>query len=304
MIAGTYSYFKTVANGGTIISASGYDITFYSDSTLLVPLKFERVYWNASTGASEFHVKIPTLSHTANTNIYCKHGYSGVTTDQQDKVNVWDSNFLAVYHFGDGSTLTLTDSTSNGFTLTNHSATAGAGNVTGAAALSGSSQYMDGGTSSTLDLTSDLTFEAILKPTNFTGFNGILSRCNSNVPDPYDWYVVASSGKPRFFCGNGSANTNVDGTTALNANAWNYTAVVMSGTNCTIDANGTSNTATLSTSRAGHTRTLYVGNRADSATMFTGSFDEIRISNTPRSADWRLATKNNLMSPSTFYTIS
>ena len=34
-----------------------------------------------------------------------------ITTDQSDPLNTWDSNFKAVYHLGDGSTVMGTDST-------------------------------------------------------------------------------------------------------------------------------------------------------------------------------------------------
>jgi len=309
MVSGTYSYLKTTGNSGDLTSSSGYDVKFYSDSALINELKYERVFWSGSTGYSEFVVKVPTLTYAADAVIYMAYGNSSITTDKSDPTNVYDANFLAVWHFGDGTTLGLNDSTSNGITLTNSSGTAAAGVAGGAVALNGTSQHLTGGTSSTLDLTGDLTFEALVKPTAFTNYNGILSRCNSNLPDPYDWYIIASgesgkAGKPRFFVGNGSVNTNFDGTTALTANAWNYTAVVMSGTTCTIDANGTSNSGTLSGSRTGHTRTLYVGNRADNATRFGGSIDEIRVSNTVRSTSWRTATYNNWTNTSTFYTIS
>ena len=39
------------------------------------------------------------------------YGDPSITTDQSDPVNTWDSNFKAVYHFGDGTTLSATDST-------------------------------------------------------------------------------------------------------------------------------------------------------------------------------------------------
>lgn len=309
LISGTYTYLKTVGNGGKVQSSSGYDIQFYSDSALTTALKFERVVWGASTGTVEFWVKVPTLSASSDTVIYMAYGNSAVTTDQQDAANTWSNGFVGVWHLGDGSTLGLSDSTSNALSLTNNSATATTGQIAGGAALSGSSQYLTGGTNSALDLTGDLTFSAWVKPTSLSNYNGVLSRCNSNIPDPYDWYIIASGeagkgGKLRFYGGDGSLSANVDGTTAISTGVWSHVAVKMSSTTCTHYVNGaTAGSGTLSQSRTGHTRTLYVGNRADNATMFGGSLDEIRIANVARGTEWLLSEYNNQNSPSTFYTV-
>src|ERR1035437_6125962 len=65
---------KTVGNSGYVQNANGYDIRPYSGSGLSSALTFELVSYNASTGAVEMHVKVPTLSHTADTVIYLGFG--------------------------------------------------------------------------------------------------------------------------------------------------------------------------------------------------------------------------------------
>ncbi|MCC6323730.1 hypothetical protein IT400_02970, partial [Candidatus Nomurabacteria bacterium] len=50
LISGTYSYLKTVANGGNVQNANGYDIGFYSDSSLTTKLKWETERYVATTG--------------------------------------------------------------------------------------------------------------------------------------------------------------------------------------------------------------------------------------------------------------
>ena len=44
LFSGTYTYLKTIANGGKVNNANGYDIIFYSDISLTTKLKFQRRY--------------------------------------------------------------------------------------------------------------------------------------------------------------------------------------------------------------------------------------------------------------------
>jgi len=115
LISGTYSYLATIANGGDVTSASGYDVIFTSDAAGTNALAFERESYSSSTGAVIFWVKIPTLSHTADTVIYVFYGNGSISSDQSNKTAVWDSNFAGVWHMGDNAAnTTVSDSTSNG----------------------------------------------------------------------------------------------------------------------------------------------------------------------------------------------
>ncbi len=146
---GTLSYLATVANGGKVTNSSGFDIILASDNRGMNILDFERVIYKPTTGEVEIWVRIPLLSHTVDTVIYLLYGNPSVTTDPSNKTAVWDSHFEAVWHFGDGVTLDLTDSTGNGHTATNVGGCTAAGfGVTGApidgcVKMSGSAQYLD-----------------------------------------------------------------------------------------------------------------------------------------------------------------
>ena len=124
---------KTVANGGHVANANGYDIGFYADSGGTTKLKWEVEKYDGTTGNLIAWVKIPSVSSTTDTSFYLFYGDPSITTDQSDPLNTWDSNFKAVYHLGNGTTLTATDSTGgNNGTLFN-SPTATAGKINGAA---------------------------------------------------------------------------------------------------------------------------------------------------------------------------
>src|SRR5262249_20339432 len=144
----------------------GFDIRFYSDITLLTSLSFELERFVATTGQIIFWIKVPSLSSSADTTIYIAYGDAALNTNASSTAT-WDSNYKAVYHFGDGSTVGLNDSTSNANTLTNHGATATTGQVYGAVNLVAASlQYLDH--ASFVLGTTSLTVEAWIFSTNFS----------------------------------------------------------------------------------------------------------------------------------------
>src|SRR5258707_11497596 len=87
--------FKTVGNGGLIQNSNGYDIAFYSDFGLTTPLFWEIDFYDGVNGVFWAWVKVPTMSHTADTVIYVAYGDATISTFQSTATSVWDSN-----HFG------------------------------------------------------------------------------------------------------------------------------------------------------------------------------------------------------------
>jgi type II secretory pathway pseudopilin PulG len=123
LFSGTYSYLATVANGGNVQNASGYDIVFTSDSAGNTTIPFERESYIATTGVVVFWVQVPLVSHSADTSIYMSYGNASINTDHSQATLVWDSNYKAVYHLNSS----LNDSTSNANTMSNDSSTSTAG---------------------------------------------------------------------------------------------------------------------------------------------------------------------------------
>src|SRR5205807_4180718 len=102
---------KTVANGGHVANANGYDIGFYADSGGTIKLKWEVEKYDGTTGNLIAWVKIPSVSSSSDTVFYLMYGDSSINTDQSDPPNTWDSNFKGVWHMGNDTTLVGTDST-------------------------------------------------------------------------------------------------------------------------------------------------------------------------------------------------
>lgn len=131
LLSGSFPYLRTLANGGSLISTSGYDHAFYADADLTVPLKYECVAHNLTTGACQFQVKIPSLSHDVDTVIYHAYKNFDITTDQSDRVNVWNSNITGIWHFegnsNDATANALNGSDQNGITYGSGNSAIGAG---------------------------------------------------------------------------------------------------------------------------------------------------------------------------------
>lgn len=70
--------------------------------------------YNTDTGANSFWVKLPTLSHTVDTEFYMFYNKAGVTTSPENVAPIW-ANAKGVYHFPRGYPFTpYNDSTGNG----------------------------------------------------------------------------------------------------------------------------------------------------------------------------------------------
>ena len=132
LVAGTFPYLATVANGGKLQSASGYDFAFYADASATTPLDFERVTWSAATGALEAWVRLPSLSATVDTTIYLCYGRAAQTTDLQNRTGVWDAASMAVFHCADTPGLggSILDSSASANHLTISAGGSGAGSST------------------------------------------------------------------------------------------------------------------------------------------------------------------------------
>jgi hypothetical protein len=301
LIQGVYSYLAGVAYGGLVQDSSGHDIIFTSDAGGVNRLVFERVVYDTATGNVEFRVRVPSLSHTTDTVFYMWYNNTSFTVDLSTP-NAWDSNFVGVYHFGDGATLGRTDSTinhndnpagNNGGSLP--SATA-SGQINGGAAFAGGQGYYIGA-------------DASLSPSVFTISGWV------NIGAASTQAILGATG-------NGGIEFRVDAgftlsllkegvsnvatsTGTISAGTWKHVGVSYSGTGvCTFYINGVA--AGSSTNLQTFTALgKYLGASHNVEDLSNGSkLDEVHFSKVVRSADWIATEYNNSSSPSTFYTVT
>jgi len=309
LVSGTYSYLETVANGGEVTNASGYDIGFYSDSALTTKLKWETERYIATTGEVVYWVKVPTVSTSVDTVIYMAYGDAAITTDQSDKVNVWDSGYKGVWHLPDGTTLTANDSTSNGEngTLVN-TPTVTAGKIGGGANFvrtSSESITIDNFTAQMNSITT-YTMSTWFKAVTVDSNRHIIGPRNADASDAFYMLQLGNTTnvEMRFRNSAGTATT-LTATSAVPTGTWKYLSLVYDGSNLRAYVDGaqvTSGAASGSFSTTDRTFRIGAGD-ASPFNYLSGDIDEARMSLVARSADWNATEYNNQNSPSTFYTV-
>src|SRR5581483_3738584 len=304
LIAGTYSYLATLANGGCVTNANGYDILFTSDASGNTPLAFERESYSGASGTVDFWVQVPLLSHTSDTVLYLFYGNSSVTTDRSNRTGTWDSNYKAVWHLANGVTLSGADSSSNAVNGTNLGMTAVSGGIGGAAAGDGGAGHQintaNNPYASSTFSSNGLTLSAWVKPSP-------TNAASSQVVSLEGAYVLDVTGGKAGFEINGSGSDLVSGVT-VPTGSWTYiVGTADSSGNLKLYVNGalTGNASQGFFNLDSLTRPYSLGGHPVFAGYnFNGIIDEARISNIPRSADWIATEYNNQSGSLSFYTIS
>ncbi len=299
LISVTDTRFKTVANGGHVKNANGYDIRPYSDATLLTAITgYELERYNASTGEVIMNVKRSSVVDGLVT--YLGYGDSSLVADASSTAT-WSNGFLGVYHLGDGTTLNVNSSTglNNG---TNHGATATTGQIDGAGGFaSASSQYIDCGIGMN---PSAATLSAWVKATSFPNAYNAMAGSNNGA---FVELFVKSTGKLACFVTGAAGIVSYDGTGShtLLVGTWYYLTMIYDSTSGLIGYVNASSDGTAA-QRGPITTTgarFDIGQDPQNAGRFwNGLLDEVRFSNAARSPDW-ITVEYNEGFPSTFETL-
>lgn len=300
---------RTEANGGRVSNSNGYDILFYSDSSLRTPLDFERVFWNATTGECEFWVKVPTVSASVDTTIYISYGTPSINQDRSTQT-IWDTNYKGIYHLKDGTTLSVSDSTNqnNG---TNNGATATTGKIDGGTAVDGT-QYIIAKSTGGIIAGVNWTISVWMNTTvTFIGpQRAIYSERASSGTDIIKLDFQDSTSQTQAFITLRNDNGTLlqtRGATSINDGIWHYVVGVKSGTSVFLYVDGNQdNTTGVWGGTDSYTDSLqsWIGaDPGDTNSRFLGSLDEVRLSTSARSADSIKTEYNNQNNPSSFYSI-
>jgi YD repeat-containing protein len=301
LVSGTYSDMATVANGGSVTSSSGYDIIFTSDAAGSSVLAFEQDVYNPSSGAFTYWVKIPTLSHTADTTLYLFYGNSSITTDHSNKTAVWDANYVGVWHLANGTTLSGGDSTSNAYNLTNHNGTlATTGQVDGAASFNGSNNYLS---NSALSISAGssitISFWNYVAAANQSG--SAFTIGSSDIPNRIQANAPWSDGTLYWDYGSYSSGGRISQSYSNYLGSWTYVALEFdsSSSKHSIYLNGA---LTASSTNSNTPQTVQTGIDIGAWPSYYehGNIDEFRVSTNARSADWVSTEYSNQSAPGTF----
>jgi hypothetical protein len=294
----TDARFKTVANGGHVQNPNGYDIRPFLDYTLTTtPLTYFLLRYNGATGEVIMRVKVPSLTGGMLVCLGC--GDATLTTDGSSAAT-FSNNFLGVYPFGNGTTLSMADATGTN-NATNHGATAGAGQVDGCAVFNGTSQYIDLG--SVFNPVA-LTYSALVKGVAWTNaYNAIIVRVNAGNAI-YTMFFVKSNGKlSAWAMGTSSVSADGTGPTTIATGTWYHLAMTYDSVNglkayingvleLSVAASGALNTTAIPTN---------IGNDTINVNRFlNGSIQQLHVSSVARAASWIAVEANQTLSPATF----
>ena len=303
--------FKSIANGGHVASASGFDMRPYLDFALTIPLDFELERYVATTGEVIMWVKVPTLSHSVQTTFYIRYDDASLTTDGSNAVNTFSNGFDAIYHFKDGTTLNISDAigpfTVNGAPVP----TAGTGQIDGGAAFaSASSQYLEttGNGPPGNNPATALTLSGWAKATSFPNdYNPCLMNRGVAAQDYYGMYVRSADGKLySLVYANTVLSYNGTGSIVIATGSWYYFALTYDNVtglkayvNAVLDNTVAPNGGAQTAGNA-----MAMGRQRSTGTRYwNGLLDEMRHATVVRSVDWITAEYNNQFSPSTFLTV-
>jgi len=283
----TDSDFATVANSGRVQNVNGFDIAFTSADGS-TQLDHELESYNASTGQVLAWVRFPTLSGTVDTDFFIYFGNDSQTIDQSSS-STWDNNYQVVLHMDD-----LNDATTNSNNGTNNGSTSIVGKIGNARnfTTAGGNDFISIADDPTLDITGDITISAWVNINNFGDVPDLVTK--GDYTQSYSTWI-RNGGTLRFATDGSTLTSSGTITSATTA----YLTFTKSGTGRTIYINGAaSGNDAVTTAFSTNNNPLYI---STSAYGLNGYVDEVRISNTSRSANWISTEYNNQNTPGSFY---
>lgn len=282
LVSSTLASLKTVSNGGNVTSDNGYDIVFATsttDGTLILQHEIEK--YASTTGEFIAHVKLPSVSTSTNTTIYMFYGNSNVVYTQESGIKTWNSNYKSVWHMDEDPSLTapqMSDSTSNGRNATsNGSMTSGDsiyGKIGKALDFDGSNDYLSTGITY-----NDSAFTYSFWSYGGRDTGGSMYQIGEGSASGRDVGVSIADLKYQVY--EPVATGLLAGTFAKNT--WHYLTYTHDGTTGRLYLNGTQVDSNNFSPATGGAMTIasYFG-----GFYWQGYMDEVRVSNTARSADW------------------
>jgi len=291
--------------------------TSYSGNEIL---KHEIESYASTTGTIVAWVKLPTISSTTDTLIQMYYGNASVSSQEQAS-DVWDENYMGVWHLGEATSTNRYDSSGMDNTLTDYNNVGQYSGKMGYAAdfeasnsthLKRESTDLNGlninGTNQ------EITISAWIWRESDTGGNEGVAGMWEYGDNERQYLLNISDDNPIFSLsndgdsGDGSNHDWVLGSNEATTSAWHYIVSRYDGTYLAIMHNEQLNISDYDYSIINNSKSPFgVGsyfNSGVSAQHFDGRIDEVRVSNVARSLGWTETEYNNQNSPSTFLTAS
>lgn len=295
LVKGTYSFMRSVSNGGHVENANGYDIIFTTTDSLY-RLDHQIETYDPTTGDFTAWVRIPTLSSTVDTSFRMYYGNPTISTPTETTA-VWDSNHKAVYLHNTDPTTTILDKTASPANMT----TFGGMNATNLVAgnygkadnfIAASSQYGRTATGVTkLDFTTnDYTLEAWVNMTTFHPVTDVFPIWKGDGATFIQYSLgITETGRLKARAAPGGGGTvTADLVDAISLGTWYHLACVRTGTTMSLYVNGVLKKTGAWASMATSTLEAWTGynDYAPNQIYLNGKVGEVRMSSSARSAGW------------------
>ncbi|HET6994681.1 MAG TPA: Ig-like domain-containing protein, partial [Chitinophagaceae bacterium] len=221
-------------------------------------------------------------------------------------VTVSNVNLVAAYGFNENTGTLAGDNSgnNNNGTLTNGPTWSAAGKFGAAVSFDGTDDYINIPDANSLDLTTGMTIEAWVNPTNVTGYKTVICKENSTnnlayVLSANNNTSGAANQRPNARIRSGSTTTTITGTNKLVLNTWAHLACTYDGTTLRYYQNGVQvATVAVTASMTVTTNPLRIGGSvALGAQYFAGLIDEVRVYNRALSATEIQADMNTPIAP-------
>ena len=299
LVSVTDADLASITYGGQVTSSFGFDIQFTAtDGITLLSHQLEK--YDETTGELVCWVNIPTLDHDDDTELYIVYGNSSVSTDQSS-TSTWDANFQAVWHLNDATGATVRDGTVNGRdgTPTSSPPTA-TGKVGSCLDFQGSPDEVTITGYKGVTGTQDRTIEGWLKKSG-SGEGAIISWGDNTITQKSTFLMYGSQLRYEVrggYCG---------GNSILNDGNWHHFALTWSNDGSPdvdeglVYIDGMLETMVTIDEPVSTSAITDVRIGVDFQSRYTDAdYDELRISDIARSADWIKTSYNSQNAPSTF----
>ncbi|HUK38925.1 MAG TPA: DUF2341 domain-containing protein, partial [Methanomicrobiales archaeon] len=287
---------------------SGGDDIFFTAADGTTKLSHEIENYTPSTGGLTAWVKVPSLSSAVDTVIYLNYGNPSAPS-MQNPTDVWSNSFVVVQHMNGPSYRLLRDSTSNHNDVTYQNGTpvySQAGMVASAVSFDGIIAGVDMPDAASLDLTSQVTECAWIRPGGSGSFwNRIVAKSFATNNWPYSMYALLydDKGRIRQEIGSGGNQYYTNGNTILSGTTWYYACGSYDHTALRVYLNGVSDNSTplaLASNIDTNNMNLSIARAGYASNYFNGTIDEVRVSSVARSAGWIKTEYTNMNGPATF----
>jgi len=269
------------------------DLRFIADDNS-TELKYEIENYTINNEAWIW-VKIPSVANTSDTVFFMYYGNAGASSSE-DATNVWDSNFTMVHHMDNYNTTHIADSTSNDYDGTkkgtNEPIEISNGKIDSAQNFDGSDDYVNGSITFDLDAT-NITIEAWVYFADFDAGHENPRVIEISDAD-YSVQIIRDSTSSKWVTKHSKWQTGIIGTewSVPSNGTWYYVAAVFdtsaNTTSFYVDSTSQSGGANNNIGLGNETNKFYLGTRSDfvGTAFLKGYIDEVRLSNTARSAAW------------------